>query len=230
MSPVVLAVCRPTTLVMVDAGASGEGLLSPAEKERMSRLRRSSDREDFQAAHVLVRQCAARLLGVDPGDVSIVQHCATCGGPHGRPEVAGHPDVGASIAHSHGVVAAAAGTVPVGIDVEAFPPADGLAATDLSAALTAAEMRAIESAADRPRAMLLAWVRKEACLKAGLVDLDGLNGFDLSGLRLDPPPVDFVVRSLGHGSWTVHDWRDGRSGAIGAVVAPAGAELRLTSD
>ena len=160
-------------------------------------------------------------------DVAIVQRCAVCGGPHGRPEVAGHPDVGASLSHSHGVVAAAAGTVPVGIDVEAFPPATGLAAGDLSAALADAEIEAIESAPDPPRALLMAWVRKEACLKAGLVDLDGLNGFDLSGLSLDPPPDDFVVRSLGHGSWAVHDWWDGRAGAVGAVVAPVGAELKL---
>jgi 4'-phosphopantetheinyl transferase len=126
------------------------------------------------------------------------------------------------------VVAAAAGTVPVGIDVEAFPPADGLVAGDLSAALTANEIRAIDSAPDRARAMLLAWVRKEACLKAGLVDLDGLVGFDLSALPLDPPPADLAVRSLEHAGWAVHDWWDGVAGAVGAVVAPAGVELQLS--
>ena len=228
MSPVVLAVSRLTTLVLAKAGGPGERLLSPPEQERLARLRRPADREDFLAAHLLVRECAAQLLGMRPEDVSIVQRCRTCGGPHGRPEVAGHPNVGASLAHSRGVVAAAAGTVPVGIDVEALPPADGLSAGDLSAALTAAEIRAIESAPDRRRAMLLAWVRKEACLKAGLVALDGLDGFDLSGLPLDPPPADLVARPLGHGRWAVHDWWDGRAGAVGAVVAPAGAELRLT--
>ena len=230
MSPVVLAVSGPTTLVLAEAGAAGKGLLSPPEKERMARLRRASDRAAFLAAHLLIRKCAARLLGVHPGDVSIVQRCATCGGPHGRPEVVGHPNVGVSLAHSSGVVAAAAGTVPVGIDVEAFPPPDGLAPGDLSAALTAAEVGAIESALDPRRAMLLAWVRKEACLKAGLVDLDGLDSFDLSALPLDPPPGDLVVRSLEHPGWTVHDWWDGRAGAVGAVVAPTGAELKLTRD
>jgi 4'-phosphopantetheinyl transferase len=228
MSPLVLTVCCSTALVLAEVGAPGEGRLSPAEQERMARLRRPSDGEDFQAAHLLIRKCAARLLGVRPGDVSIVQRCATCGGPHGRPEVAGHPNVGASLAHSRGVVAAAAGTVPVGIDVEAFPPDDRLVAGDLSAALTAGEIGAIESAADPQRAMLLAWVRKEACLKAGLVDLDGLGGFDLSGLPLDPPPGDLVVRSLEHAGWAVHDWRDDLAGAIGAVVAPVDAELELT--
>src|SRR5687767_6617939 len=228
MSPFVLAVSCPTPLVLADADAPDGAVLSPAEQGRLARFRRRSDGEDFEAAHLLIRKCAARLLGLRPRDVEIVQRCATCSGPHGRPEIVGHPDIGASLAHSRGVVAAAAGTVPVGIDLEAFPPADGLVVGDLSAALTAAEISAVDSAPDRPRAMLLAWVRKEACLKAGLVDLDGLEGFDLSALPLDPPPGDLVVRSLEHAGWAVHDWWDGRAGAVGAVVAPAGVELQLT--
>ena len=227
MTPLVLAVSCSTASVLAEAGAPVGGVLSPAEQERMARLRRPSDREDFQAAHRLIRKCAARLLGVGPADVSVVQRCATCGGPHGRPEVDGHPDIGASLAHSRGVVAVAVGTVPLGIDVEAFPPAAGLAAADLSAALTTAEITAIGSASDPTRATLLAWVRKEACLKAGLVDLDGLDGFDLSGLPLDATQGDLAVRSLEHGGWTVHDWWDGRAGAVGALVAPVGAELKL---
>ena len=228
MSPVVLAVSSPTPLVLADADAPDGALLSPAEQNRLARFRRRSDGEDFQAAHLLIRKCAARLLGLRARDVEIVQRCATCGGPHGRPEIVGHPDIGASLAHSRGVVAAAAGTAPVGIDVEAFPPADGLSAGDLSAALTAAEIRAIESAPDSRRAVLVAWARKEACLKAGLVDLDGLAGFDLSALPLHPPPGDLVARPLEHAGWAVHDWWDGRTGAVGAVVAPAGVELQLS--
>jgi len=227
MSPVVLAISCPSALVLADADAPDRGVLSPAEQERLARFRRPSDGEDFQAAHLLVRKCAARLLGVRPADVVIVQRCATCGGPHGRPEVVGHPDIGASLAHSRGIVAAAAATVPVGIDVEAFPPAGGLSPGELSAALSAAEIEAIELAPDPGRAMLLAWVRKEACLKAGLVDLDGLAGFDLSALQLDPPPAELVVRSLEHAGWALHDWWDGRAGAVGAVVAPTGVELQL---
>jgi 4'-phosphopantetheinyl transferase len=215
-------------VVLADAGAPGGGLLSPAEEERMARFRRPSDGEDFQAAHLLIRKCVAGLLGVGPAEVSIVQRCATCGGPHGRPEVVGHPDIGASLAHSRGVVAAAAGTVPVGIDVEAFPPAGDLAPGDLAVALTGAEIEAIESAPRQAEAMLLAWVRKEACLKAGLVDVDGLAGFDLSSLPLDPPPAEGPARSLGQGGWVISDWWDGRAGAVGAVVGPGGAEVRHT--
>lgn len=132
-----------------------------------------------------------------------------------------------SLAHSHGVVAAAAGSVPVGVDVETYPSGVRVPAGELSSVLTAAETVAIDAAPDPQRAVLLAWARKEACLKAGLVDLDGLDGFDLSALPLDPPPGELVARRLPHGRWTVHDWWDGRVGAIGVVVAPAGAEVTL---
>lgn len=226
MSPPVLVLSQPTFLVLESFGADRPGLTVP-EEQRRSRLRRPGDRDDFLAAHLLLRVCAARLLGVGAGGISIVQRCATCGGPHGRPEIVGYPGVGASLAHSRGVVAAAAGVGRVGVDVEAFPPVGDLAAGDLSAGLSTAEIRAVESAADPARALLLAWTRKEACLKAGLVDVDGLDRFDLSALPLDSPSADRRVRSVPQGAWTVHDWRDGTVGAIGAVVTPAGSELTL---
>ena len=196
----------------------------------MSRLRRPQDRDDFLAAHLLVRVCAARVMGTGAGALSIVQRCSTCDGPHGRPEVVGYPDLKAGLAHSRGVVAAAAGTVPIGIDVEAVPGAAGLTAGDLSVVLTEKEIAAVESAADPGTALLLVWVRKEACLKAGLVDLDGLGDFDLSGLPLDPPAGDLTLRGTPFGRWMVHDWRDGRAGAVGAVVVPSGTEVTLSGD
>lgn len=227
MSPNVLALSRPTARVLEALGSSHGDLLTTPEQGRMSRLRRPGDRDDFLAAHLLVRDCSARWLGLPIGDISIVQRCTTCGGPHGRPEVVGYPEIGVTLAHSHGVVAAAAGPVPVGVDVEAFPPAREVAAGELSAALTAAEIAAVEAAADPRRAVLLAWARKEACLKAGLVDLDDLDSFDLSALPLDDPPGDLVVRSLPHGGWAVHDWWDGQAGAVGVVVAPVDTEVQL---
>lgn len=227
MPCLVVILSGPSGPVVAEAGAGPERRLSAAEAERMGRLRRPADRQDFLAAHLLARACAARLLGLDPGEVSIVQRCTTCGGPHGRPEIAGHPGLGLSLAHSRGVVAAAAGTAPVGVDIEAFPPDAGLTPGDLAAALTAGERAAIGAAGDGRRALLLAWTRKEACLKAGLVDVDGLAAFDLSALPLDPPAGDLVVRSQPWGRWAVHDWWDGRAGAIGAAVAPAGARVAL---
>jgi 4'-phosphopantetheinyl transferase len=217
---------RPTSLVLSESGA-GEDRLTAVERERRARLRRPGDRDDFLAAHLVVRQCVGRLLGVAPAEVVIEQRCTTCGGPHGRPEVAGHPEVRASLAHSAGVVAAAAGTAPLGVDVETVGPVE-LAPDDVSIAFGAAEIAAIEAAPEPGRALRLAWVRKEACLKAGLVELDGLADYDLAALPLDPPRGDRALRAVSLGSWTVHDWWDGRTGAVGAVLAPAGAAVTLS--
>jgi 4'-phosphopantetheinyl transferase len=223
---------RLTSEVLEKTGASGDRLTAD-EQQRMARLRRRQDRDDFLAAHWLVRVSVARVLSLAPEEVSIVQRCATCGGPHGRPVVAGHPGMGVSLTHSRGVVAAAAGAVTVGVDVEAMPPAGdptagNLTAGELATALTAPEIAAVEAAPDRGRALRLVWARKEACLKAGLVDLDGLGGFDLSTLPLDPASGDLTLRVQPFGQWAVHDWWDARASAVGAVVAPAGIGVTLS--
>ena len=49
----------------VDGMLEDAGLLTAAERERRDRLHRADDRAAFVAAHVLVRECAARLLGID---------------------------------------------------------------------------------------------------------------------------------------------------------------------
>ena len=231
MTSLVVVLTGPTSVVL-EAIDAGSGALTASEAERMRSFRRPEDRQDFLAGHLLVRACAARLLRVAAADVAVVQRCPTCGGPHGRPQVVGHPELGASLAHSRGVVAAAAGAGPVGVDVEAAPPAgeplpNGLTAAELTAALTAAERQAVEAAPDPARALLVAWARKEAFVKAGVVDLDDLRTFDLSGLPVDTPPGDRTLRSARHGRWAVHDWWDALAGAVGAVAAPAGAAVTL---
>lgn len=216
----------PTAAVVADPGARPHRL-TPAERERMWRLRHPSDRDDFLAAHLLVRRCVADLLGVADDEVTIVARCEVCGGPHGRPQVVGRPEVTATLAHSHGVVAAAAAFVPVGVDVEAVPSGDdGLIAADLVGALAPAEVAMIDRAAEPVRALLRQWVRKEAFLKAGAVALDGFSSFDLSGLPPGEPTGPLVLRSSPHGPWTVHDWADDRGPAVGALVAPVGAPVK----
>ena len=142
-------------------------LLTDTERARAARLRRVPDRDDFVAAHALVRLCAARALGVPAAGLTLTQRCETCDGAHGRPEIAG---VHVSLAHSRGVVAAAAASEPVGIDVEG--PGD-VAVIDL--VLSEAERRIVAAAADPARAFLELWVRKEALVKLGVATLDTLR-------------------------------------------------------
>lgn len=135
-----------------DHGVSA--VLNPDERARWSRLQRQTDRDDFVAARVLVRQLLVSAgVADDIAAIALAQKCAQCGGPHGRPSVVGRPEVFVSWAHSSGRVAAAVSDRPVGIDIEpahaVVPKLDGRTRT------------------------VTEWVRMEALVKAGHTDLDG---------------------------------------------------------
>lgn len=197
--------------------AAGTHLLNARERRRLARFRREPARRDFLAAHVLVRLCAGRLLGVAPDEVPFAQRCPTCqGADHGRPLLAGRPDVHLSLSHTDGVVAAAAGHLPVGVDVERLGRVPGPGVMDR--ALTAAERALVAADADPGRAFLRQWVRKEALIKIGRADPDALGRLDLSELplygRADGTPLRF-------GDLYVTDLTDPR---LGALVSAVGTE------
>lgn len=181
---------------LVVASASGEvlrhpeaggHLLTALEQRRASRFHHESGRIDFTAAHILVRLCAARLLGIPAAGLTLAQHCPGCGtDEHGKPYLIGLPDVHVSLSHTRGVVAAAAGWQPVGIDVE-LPQRGGPAVGVAERVLTEGELHQVRAQADPSRAFLRQWVRKEAMIKIGRATLDTLDRLDLSAL---PPDVE----------------------------------------
>jgi 4'-phosphopantetheinyl transferase len=155
------------------------GLLDRDERERMARFVRAQDRALYLVAHALARLVLAPLVGVPASRIRFVARCATCGGPHGKPAVAGSaagspagsaaggtaPEL--SISHSGARVAVALSRSPVGVDVEQVtrrPMDDGLVRT----VLTPAEQASLDRlpAADRHRGLLTYWTRKEALVKA----------------------------------------------------------------
>lgn len=227
-APAAVAVVAGTDEVLAHRAAD-ERLLSPVERVRAARFRRDSARRDFVAAHLLARICAGLLLEVGPSAVALAQHCGDCGQDgHGKPYLPGHPATAVSMAHTPGVVAAAAGGGTVGIDVELA--ARRPAGPDLLArALSGNELRQI-GRQDDPQAMFLRqWVRKEAMVKAGRADLGALHELDLSGMRLGPRR-----RSGRDATWVqrgrfealhVLDLADERLGALVSVVSSAPVHL-----
>ncbi|WP_329494814.1 4'-phosphopantetheinyl transferase family protein [Kitasatospora herbaricolor] len=186
---------------------AGEHLLGPAEQQRAARFHQVSGRLDYVAAHVLVRICAARVLGVDASGLTLAQQCPDCGDPtHGKPYLPGHPDLHVSLSHTRGVVAAAAGYHPVGVDVE-LPTRTGTPVEVFERVLTEAEMRLVQAHPEPGRAFLRQWVRKEAMVKIGRTTLDTLGGLDLSALPLDTPG-ERPLRSRFTDLYLL-DWQDG---------------------
>lgn len=203
-----------TTAEMLARTDVGEEMLEEYERRRLDRVRVPGRRDDVLAARLLLRLCASRVTARPPGELAIAQHCAACGRHgHGRPYLRDRPDVGISLSHADGLVAAAAGPGAVGIDVEPAGRSPGPAPV-LARLLPDAVLRAAASRPDPDRALLRQWVRREALLKAGHRD-DGTDPAARPGL----PWVDGPGRHRSRrGGLHVLDWTDRRRSAVATVA------------
>ncbi|WP_405921415.1 4'-phosphopantetheinyl transferase family protein [Streptomyces sp. NBC_00122] len=146
--------------------AAAVALLDAGEQERAGKLLRPADRQRYLASHLALRVLLGSYLGQAPEQVLLVrEECPCCGGPHGRPAVAGGA-VHFSLSHSGDVAYLAFAGVPVGVDVEETPGPDAVAdVMPLLHPAEVAELTALPEPARRP-ALARVWSRKEACLKA----------------------------------------------------------------
>ena len=163
--------------------------LDPRETARAAAFVFPADRHRYQVAHGMLRRVLAGHLGAEPGRLAFARlRCPACGGPSGKPVLAGPPPgAGAgsglsfSLAHSGDAVAIAVARGPVGIDVERE-------ATGCVCALAPA-MHPDDAALaemlpepDRHAAIIRWWVRAEAVLKcAGTGIAHGMDAFPVLG-------------------------------------------------
>lgn len=212
-------VLRTDSASALRALASVRSVLTDAEKARAARLRSADDREDYVAAHLLVRECAARWSGVPAHRLTLRQLCPGCGSSaHGRPYVEELPEVAVSLSHTRGYVAAVAGAGPVAVDVENHRR------TVLSPAarrevLTDAEQAAVAADPDPDLAFCLRWTYKECLVKHAAATWGELRGTGLPpGLRPDGVPVRAAAQ------WAVQ-WVDDRGTNCGTAVTSANPVL-----
>ena len=131
-----------------------QSLVSPALRARAERLHDAHERERRLLAYALHRLMVARVLGRDPARVEIGRMAS------GMPMVAGLPNIATSLSHADDFVAIAvardAGMIGVDIEpIEHESLLNGLAGNVLH-----------PQESDRDGALIDAWVRKEAVLKA----------------------------------------------------------------
>lgn len=93
--------------------------LSAGERQRIDGTGPARTRERFIARRWFVRQAIAEACGRAPTDLTIVQLCASCGGPHGRPRVwdLSGREVFASWSSLEDLTVVATASSPVGVDV-----------------------------------------------------------------------------------------------------------------
>lgn len=185
--------------------ADATSMLSTEERDRAACFRFAPDRRRFIAAHGLVRIVLGRYLSRAPGELVFAS------GPRGKPIVMdSRRRLLHNLSHSgNRALLAVSDGAELGVDLEhatgfRLPDASLLAPRVLSAEELEAFARVRPSA--RPRALLQAWTRKEAALKAlG----DGLRG----------DPRRFSVRTGGDAAGVrVYDLALGRS-YVGALAS-----------
>jgi len=78
----------------VTLGPADLAVLDARESARAAAFVFPADQHRYQVAHVMLRRVLAGHLGAEPGRLTFArQHCPTCGGPSGKPVLAGPPAV-----------------------------------------------------------------------------------------------------------------------------------------
>jgi 4'-phosphopantetheinyl transferase len=198
----------------MDPAAPGK-ILDAQERHRAAAFHRQRDRERYAAAHLGLRELLGAYLGVDPAAVPFIREpCPGCGGPHGRPAVAGVP-LHFNMSHAGDLVLYAFAGTPVGADVETVQP---LSVVDqVAGSLHPSERAELAGlpASRRPEAFGRCWTRKEAYLKGIGTGLSQDPSVSYVGTGPDPVPV---------GPWTLADIP---IGAVSGVDTGYAAALAL---
>ncbi|GAA1015468.1 MULTISPECIES: 4'-phosphopantetheinyl transferase family protein [Streptomyces] len=197
--------------------------LDAEERRRAAAFLNPSDRLGYLHAHIALRRLLSAYTGIAPGLLPLRRApCPRCGGPHGRPVLAGRPGAPHfSLSHSHGLVLYGVAGTAVGVDVQRVPAARTveLCLPRLHPEERQEVLRAPK--AQRPRMFSALWTRKEAYLKGLGTGLSHGVGTDYLGVH---------ARAGGHRApdgWMVADLH-GCPGHTAAVALAATTAQRVT--
>jgi 4'-phosphopantetheinyl transferase len=191
-----------------------ERLLSDDQRQRAARFRYREHRERYSVSWGFVRLLLGLYLEQQPGDLEFVF------GDKGKPRLAADPiEFNLSHCQDVAVVAVARGHA-VGVDIERrrqLDRADDIATRYFSP--REAELYRSLEAAQRPKAFLRCWTRKEAVVKAiGEGMFASLNRLEVSLTPGVPPQVLAIEGDASAGAaWTLVELEP-RSGFLGALA------------
>ncbi|WDF02045.1 4'-phosphopantetheinyl transferase family protein [Shouchella hunanensis] len=154
--------------------------LNQGEMENYNRLRFPNDQRDYLAAHLLARYCIHHLTGVAIHEIELTQHCATCGGNHGKPEVMHPATTFVSWSHTSGYVASISAHKPVGIDIEKMGAVLDSAFGDSFLSPLEREGISLADGDEISSTLYKLWVKKESLIKLGLYRIEEMRDICLA--------------------------------------------------
>lgn len=197
--------------------------LSPDELARADRLRILEKRSSFIFNRALLRRVLASYLDLEPSEVPLTASST------GKPELA-EQQLFFNLTHCRDLgLLAVSRSGPMGIDLEALDASNNYDALALQA-LSPAEYTAWQRLprGDQPAAILRAWTRKEAYLKAVGLGFARPPG-DIQVTFLEDEPTRLLVTGdadQAPADWTLRSWAP-RVGWFAAVAARTGGVLHL---
>jgi 4'-phosphopantetheinyl transferase len=130
-------------------------LLSEQRRQQALKFKHDQGRKTCAMAYLLLCRALREEYGIS--ECPLFEY-----GEHGKPAIAGRPDIHFNLSHCREAVVCAVADCPVGIDVESIRD---FSESLVDYTMNAREVAQIRQAADPRREFIRLWTRKEAVLK-----------------------------------------------------------------
>lgn len=129
--------------------------ISASRREKALKFKHEQGQRECVLAYLLLKRALKEVYGIDENPELIEQE-------GGKPMLKDHPEIHFNLSHCKSAVACVIGDEPVGVDVESVRTYNESLACHV---LNAEEMEEVERSADKSRAFIRLWTKKEALLK-----------------------------------------------------------------
>lgn len=196
-------------------------LLSPAERERVDRLRILDHRRRYSIAHGALRALLGGYTGEDPATIRFRQ------GPRGKPYLAEQKDLFFNLSHSSQMALIAVAPVEVGVDLEKMRHLESLRdIAQKNFSTSEFEVLARLEGDALLRGFYRVWTSKEAFIKALGAGLSlRLDVFDVA-VEDEPRIVAFRDRDDDPDGWLLRDVSPEPGYAAALAICGQGWQLR----
>lgn len=129
--------------------------ISASRREKALKFKREQGQRECVLAYLLLKRALKEVYGIEGNPEMVEQE-------GGKPMLKAHPEIHFNLSHCKAGVACVIGDEPVGVDIERVRDYNASLARHT---MSDKEMQEIDISADKARAFICLWTKKEALLK-----------------------------------------------------------------